>query len=386
VLRLAGRPLVKPVSSAVARVALVVGTRPEAIKLAPVYHALERVGVEPVIILTGQHDELLDPHIRHFGLGRRLSLAAREEGDCLGTFAGRCIQRLAGLFSTEQFDAVLVQGDTGSALAGALAAALARLPLGHVEAGLRTGDLDNPFPEELNRQLIARAVQWHFAPTPAAMQNLVRERVAGDIRVVGNTVVDAARWTATNGVTREILHAVNPALGQRPHVLVTAHRRENFGAPMRRIASAIASLAARYRATDFIVPVHPNPEAGGPLAEALGGISNVRLVGALSYPATIGLLASAFAVLTDSGGLQEEAPGFGVPVLVLRDVTERPEGIAAGCSRLVGCDPDRIIAAFDELVGAVGPAMITNPYGDGFASDRIASFLTDALAARQSAC
>lgn len=369
-----------------ARIALVVGTRPEAIKLAPVYHELERAGAEPVIILTGQHDELLDPHIRHFGFERRRLLDMRREGDNLAGFTGRCVEKLASELAGGGFDACLVQGDTCSALAGALASALMQVPLGHVEAGLRTCDIDNPFPEELNRQLIARASTWHFAPTIGAESHLLAERVGGDIHVVGNTVIDAARWTARHGVERTALEAIHPELGSRPHVLVTAHRRESFGAPMGRIAEAIARLAGLFRGIDFIVPLHPNPAAHVPMQGRLDQIDNVRMTGPLPYPVTIGLIASSLAVLTDSGGLQEEAPTFGVPVLVMRETTERPEGVDAGCCKLVGTDIDGIVTAFANLIATPRTRVPANPYGDGHAAERISGVLIEALEARALAC
>ena len=286
-------------------VALIVGTRPEAIKLAPVYRALERAGRAPVVVLTGQHEALLDPLITLFGFERRIDLAAREPGDSLTSFAARCLERLAQCYRDERFTAVVVQGDTTSALVGAIAAAYAGLPVAHVEAGLRSGDLANPFPEELNRRMIAETATWHFAPTRLAADNLLREGHGGNIHLVGNSVVDSALWVASLPETRELVLERFPMLADRPHLFVTAHRRESFGQPMSEIAEAIAVIAERERGKEIIVALHPNPNASAPLAERLGKIPNVQLTEPLSYPLTIGLVATASMILTDSGGLQE---------------------------------------------------------------------------------
>lgn len=359
------------------KIALVIGTRPEAIKLAPVYHALEAAGAEPIAILTGQHDAVLDPLIRHFALERRLELGVRGRRRPLG-FAGRCLAALGPLFEQGGFAAALVQGDTTSALAGALGAAYCRLPVGHVEAGLRTAGIDSPFPEELNRRMIAEAARWHFAPTTGAADNLRREGHQAGIHVVGNTVVDAALWTAGRS-DRDALERLVPGVGERPFVLVTAHRRESFGRPMAEMAAAVEMLAGRHAEIEFIVPLHPNPRAAAPFAERLADIDNVRLTAPLPYPAMIALVARARMILTDSGGLQEEGPSFGVPVLVMREETERPEGLAAGCSRLAGTGARSIVAAFGEMLAATTARPPGNPYGDGQSAPRIAGVLMKAL-------
>ncbi|HET9355092.1 MAG TPA: UDP-N-acetylglucosamine 2-epimerase (non-hydrolyzing) [Sphingomicrobium sp.] len=367
-------------------VALIVGTRPEAIKLAPVYRALDAAGAAPVVVLTGQHDALIDPLIALFGLERRIDLGARVPGDTLTSFAARCLERLGHCYADEQFSAVVVQGDTTSALAGALAAAYAGIPVAHVEAGLRSGDLSNPFPEEMNRRMIADTARWHFAPTTVAADNLHREGRSGDIHLVGNSVVDSALWVARRRETRALVLERFPKLAERPHMFVTAHRRESFGRPMRAIADAIGAIATREPETELIVALHPNPNASAPLAERLCEISNLELTEPLSYPLTIGLVASADMILTDSGGLQEEAPSFGVPVLVLREVTERPEGVEAGCSRIAGTTSAGIVAAFERW-RAEGPRpAAVNPFGDGRSGERIADILLGSLAGLREAC
>lgn len=368
------------------RLALVVGTRPEAIKLAPVYRALERAGAEPVALLTGQHEALLDPLIELFGFERRIDLRGRRPGDSLARFAARCVDRLDRCLAAERFDALVVQGDTSSALAGAVAAAYSGLPLAHVEAGLRSGDLANPFPEELNRRLIAETAHWHFAPTERAADNLLREARGGDIHLVGNSVVDSALWVAGLPATRAAVTERFPMLAGRPHLFVTAHRRESFGKPMADIAEAIALIAEREPGMELIVGLHPNPNASEPLAERLCGLSNVQLTEPLTYPLTIGLVSGAAMILTDSGGLQEEAPSFGVPVLVLREVTERPEGIEAGCSRIAGTTTARIVAEFEQWRSEGPRCPAANPYGDGRSGERIAEVLTHALASAPNRC
>ncbi len=378
---MAGRPFLDIQEPSPPRVALVIGTRPEAIKLAPVFHALTAVGIDPIVLLTGQHDTLLDPLIRHFRLDRRVQLVARRRDD-LSVFTGRCTAAIGEWLGANPVAALLVQGDTSSALAGALAASLQRVPIGHVEAGLRTYDPDCPFPEELNRQLIARTARWHFAPTAAALRHLEREAVGGTLYLSGNTVVDAAKWTADDPDAKAQARVVHPALGSRGHVLVTAHRRESFGAPLRRIAFAIEILARRHPDLDFLVPLHPNPQARAPVIEMLDGRPNIRLLGPIPYPPMLALIASAVTVLTDSGGIQEEAPSFGVPVLVLRDTTERPEGIETGHARLVGTVPATIVDAFDRWALATRAPPGPNPYGDGDSAMKIAHILRADLVTR----
>ena len=339
-----------------------------------------------MVVLTGQHEALLDPMIALFGLERRIDLRARIPGDTLTSFAARCIDRLAKCYANERFAAVAVQGDTTSALAGALAAGYAEIPVAHVEAGLRSGDLANPFPEEMNRRMIAETAHWHFAPTELAADNLRREGRSGQIHLVGNSVVDSALWVAARRETRTLVLERFPTLADRAHFFVTAHRRESFGQPMLEIAEALAAIANSEPETEMIVALHPNPNASAPLADRLCGIPNVQLTEPLSYPLTIGLVSRAAMILTDSGGLQEEAPSFGVPVLVLREVTERPEGLDVGCSRIAGTSAAGIVAAFERWRGEGHRCAAANPYGDGRSGERIAEILVGSLAALREAC
>lgn len=347
----------------------VLGTRPEAIKLAPVIAALPRDAV--TICLTGQHRDLARAALDHFALVADVDLGLMRRGWSPERFVFAAVPALAKVVARCAPATVVVQGDTTSALAGALAGHYARRPVAHVEAGLRTGAGD-PFPEEMQRRLITQLVTLHFAPTATAATALRREGVAdGAIHVTGNPVIDALHATAAG------LDAAPPP-PTRPLLLVTAHRRENHGPPMRRIADALATLARRDD-VDIVVPLHPHPRSGSVLARRLRGLPGVTLSPPLDYPAFVALLRRARLVLTDSGGVQEEAPAFGCPVLVLRDSTERGEGVAAGAARLVGTDPAAIVAAVRELIdddrAHARMATAVLPYGDGRAALRIAALL-----------
>lgn len=365
------------------RIALVIGTRPEAIKLGPVYRALKELNADPIVVLTGQHGAILDPLIDLFSLHQRVTLDCQAGDGGLTDFSGRMLVEMGKLLFSRPFDALLVEGDTSSALIAALAAAYRKVPVGHVEAGLRTPDITEPFPEELNRRMISETSAWHFAPTPLAAANLRREGFEQEIHVVGNTVVDAALRIASLPETSAMVAERFPSVRKRGYFIVTAHRRESFGEPIREIGQALAALADRYPELDFIVPLHPNPNASVPLVDAIGKRPNIITTEPLPYQLMIGLISGAFAILTDSGGLQEEAPSFGVPVFVLRDVTERPEGVEVGCSVLVGTNKERILKAVARLVEKgidhEERRAIANPYGDGCSASRIASILIQSL-------
>lgn len=364
----------------------VLGTRPEAIKLAPVVLELRRRGAGVTVCLTGQHPAMARDSLADLGLVADVDLAVRRPGQAVEGFVAAALPPLAHLLARVAPAQVMVQGDTASALAGALAATYARAPLAHVEAGLRSGAVE-PFPEDMHRRVIAQLATLHFAPTDHARTLLLREGIADAVvHVTGNPVIDALRLAAArlaaDAPLRERLAAALPPLG-RDLILVTAHRRENVGAPMAGIADAVARIAAGHD-LDIVVPVHPNPRAGAVLEARLGSLPNVRLLPPLDYLSFVMLLGRARLVLTDSGGIQEEAPAFGCPVLVLRTATERPEGIAAGAARLIGTDPAAIVAAVADLLArpACDRAMPVLPYGDGRAAQRIAAIVAPMLAAR----
>jgi len=371
------------------RIAVVYGTRPEAIKMAPVVRALRRrpEAFEVVVCATAQHRELLDQAQRLFGLVPDHDLDLMTPGQGLNQLASRALAALDRLLARLEPDWLLVQGDTTSAAAAALAAFHLGLRIGHVEAGLRTGDLARPFPEEANRRIVDLLALALFAPTELAARRL---RQAGTeperIFITGNTGIDALYQVADSlawdepAADREEEEADAAGAGEETgEVLVTIHRRESFGEPLAAILGAIAHLAGRFPRVRWIYPVHPNPRVAGPAAELLQGIPNLRLCPPLAYDEIVRQLRRARLVLTDSGGLQEEAPAFGKPVLVLRDVTERPEGITAGVARLVGTDPWRIVAETERLLTDRAAyrrmASIANPYGDGRAAERIAAIL-----------
>lgn len=367
----------------------VLGTRPEAIKFAPVVLSLAACGIAVTVCSTGQQRDLVRAALDGFGLSPDLDLDLMQAGQSPDAFVAAALPPVGGVIARLAPAMVLVQGDTATTLAGALAAAYARVPLGHVEAGLRSG-ASEPFPEDMHRRVVAQLATHHFAPTPTAQAALVREGIAwGAIDVTGNSVIDALRLAearlAGDAALRARVAAGLPRLRNgRPLMLVTAHRRENH-ARMADIGGAVAMLAAAHD-IDVIVPVHPNPAAGAALCAVLCGVPNVALVPPLDYFAFVTLLRRARLVLTDSGGVQEEAPAFGCPVLVLRDATERPEGIAAGVARLVGTDPAAIVAAASELIenDNVHTAMATAslPYGDGQAAGRIAAIVATEVVRR----
>jgi UDP-N-acetylglucosamine 2-epimerase (non-hydrolysing) len=360
-------------SDARPRILVVYGTRPEVIKMAPVVAALRRRDAATVVVgSTGQHREMLDQAQALFGLVPDFDLGLMRPNQSLNGLLARAVEALDTVLVEQRFDWLLVQGDTTTAMAATLAAFHRGVRVGHVEAGLRTGDLAQPFPEEANRRLIDVVAAALFAPTARAAATLLAEGCAAErVYCVGNTVVDALQLVAPATARRD-------ANGRR-QVLVTVHRRESFGEPLAGILAALRQLAEEHPAVDWVYPVHPNPNVHGPAHAALGGLTNVRLTAPLDYSSLLGELRHSHLVLTDSGGIQEEAPAFGRPVLVLRETTERPEGVDAGVARLVGTDPDRIVAAASELLtnpaAHAAMACASNPYGDGHAAERIAAIL-----------
>ncbi|MFL6195928.1 MAG: non-hydrolyzing UDP-N-acetylglucosamine 2-epimerase [Thermoanaerobaculia bacterium] len=348
------------------------GTRPEAIKMAPVVQALRRrpEAFEVTVCATGQHREMLDQVHGLLDLRPDLDLRLMRRDQSLNGLAAAAVAAMDGVLSERPFDWLLVQGDTTTAMAAGLAAFHRGVRVGHVEAGLRTGDLARPFPEEANRRLIDVLASALFAPTERAARALLAEgQPAARVHVTGNTVIDALRALPLEDVGEP----------ERPEVLVTVHRRESFGAPLREVFAALRRLAEAFPGVAWIYPVHPNPNVRGPAHELLGGLPNLELHEPFDYLELARRLKRCRFALTDSGGIQEEAPAFGKPVLVLRETTERPEGIEAGVARLVGTDRQRIVAAAAELLTSPavyeGMARAVNPYGDGHAAERIAAVL-----------
>jgi UDP-N-acetylglucosamine 2-epimerase (non-hydrolysing) len=370
----------------VKRIALVFGTRPEAIKLAPLVRALERhPGLEPLICLTAQHREMVDQALALFGLQPNVDLDLMQPGQTLCDLTGRMLQRLGPALTQLAPDAVVVQGDTTSTLCGALAAFYQQIPVGHVEAGLRTGDLAAPFPEEMNRVVATRLTRWHFAATPQNRDALLAEGVpSARIHVTGNTVIDALFHTRDRVAAGEVADSTSQLLAarQRPFVLITGHRRESFGGGFERICTAIQQLAVARPEIDFVYPVHLNPQVQRPVQSRLGASCNVHLLPPLGYEPFVALMCRAKLILTDSGGVQEEAPALGKPTLVMRDKTERTEGLGGGVS-LVGTSTDRIVAGVTRLLEDRAEyqrmATAASPYGDGRAAERIAELLAKEL-------
>jgi UDP-N-acetylglucosamine 2-epimerase (non-hydrolysing) len=367
------------------RVAVFIGTRPEAIKMAPVVAALERSdSFQPLVINTGQHRELIEQVIHLFGIRVDRDLAVMEPNQALAPLMARLLERVDTALVDLKPDMVLAQGDTSTVLATALAAFYRQIPFGHVEAGLRTRNLRSPFPEEANRVLTTPLTSLHFAPTDAAADNLRGERIdEARIVVTGNTVIDALFMELQRQrsadiqprLTARLREQIGPDYGERPFVLVTGHRRENFGHGFEQICEALAALAARFGDHLFIYPVHLNPNVKGVVNRRLRSTENIRLIDPQPYSEFVALLAACRLALSDSGGVQEEAPSLGKPVLVMRDTTERPEGIAAGTAKLVGANANTIIAETSRLLAdsAAYRAMAeaVNPYGDGQAAPRI---------------
>ncbi|ASC73337.1 Putative UDP-N-acetylglucosamine 2-epimerase [Halomicronema hongdechloris C2206] len=355
------------------RVCITLGTRPEAIKLAPVIQAFQRdPQYDTRVILTGQHREMVDQVMALFDLTANEDLAIMQPQQTLTEITCRSLQGLETCFQRLQPDLVLVQGDTSTAFAAALAAFYRKIPVGHVEAGLRTDDLFNPYPEEANRRLISQLTQLHFAPTQTAVKHLQRSGVVGQIHHTGNTVIDALLTVAVRQPQCPI-----PGLDWSAHrvVLATVHRRENWGQPLQGIIQGFLSLLDKFPDTALLLPLHRNPVVREPLQAQLGSHPRVFLSEPLDYGELVGALQRCYLLLTDSGGLQEEAPGLGKPVLVLRQTTERPEAMEAGTARLVGTEAQSIVAAASELLGNPEAyetmAQAINPFGDGHAAQRI---------------
>jgi len=364
------------------KVLIVFGTRPEAIKMAPVVQMLEQV-LDVVVCVTAQHREMLDQVLELFEITPHHDLDIMKPGQDLFDVTSNVLLGLKPVLKQEQPDLVQVHGDTTTSMAASLAAFYMQIPVGHVEAGLRTHDIYSPFPEEVNRQLTGRIATHHFAPTEQARSNLLAEGVAEDrIVVTGNTVIDAllsvvekARMVPFSDKLQDQLPFLNSRESLQRLVLVTGHRRENFGRGFEEICQALSQLAVKYPEVHIIYPVHLNPNVRDPVNRVLSGVENVHLLEPLDYLPFIKLMDLSYLVLTDSGGIQEEAPSLGKPVLVMRDTTERPEAVDAGTVQLVGADSSNIVAAVERLLNdSVAYKVMSrahNPYGDGHACERI---------------
>lgn len=371
----------------------VFGTRPEAIKMAPVIHRLK---TEPdvfdvQICVTAQHRQMLDQVLKFFELSPEIDLNIMKPDQGLSEITANVLLGMQDVFRQHKPDAVMVQGDTTTTLATAMAGFYAGIPVGHIEAGLRTYDLQAPFPEEFNRQVASIVSRWHFAPTELSRKNLISEGI-DDMRitVTGNTVIDSLYW-ALNRIesdhersltTQNLINQIMSFDWQSNRfVLITGHRRENFGDGFLQICEALHELASRFKDTHFVYPVHLNPNVQSPVRSTLADLPNIHLIEPLEYEPFVYLLKHSYLVLTDSGGIQEEAPSLGKPVLVMREVTERPEAVDAGTVELVGTDRDKIIAGVTCLLEDeeryLKMARTHNPYGDGNASNRIARILCD---------
>lgn len=359
---------------------IICGTRPEIIKLAPLYHSLRASGwARPRWLHTGQHDEMARQMLACFDITPDIAL--ERGGESLCEFSTGCRSLLDGVMAAGSWSLVIVQGDTESTFLGALSAFHRGIPVAHVEAGLRTYDLERPFPEEGLRQMISRITCFHFAPTERAARALRDEAIPPErLFITGNTVIDAQHWVVRHRRLRRRVEG-------RGHLLVTAHRRENWGSDLREICYAIADVASRHPELQVLFPVHLNPVVGQPVHAILGELDNVHLSPPFDYLEMQQALIDSWLVLTDSGGLQEEAPTFGVPLLVLRTETERPEAIEAGCARLAGTQRASIVGQIEELwsdpVAYRSMARAGNPFGDGQASVRITDLLQNALACGQ---
>jgi UDP-N-acetylglucosamine 2-epimerase (non-hydrolysing) len=366
------------------KILILLGTRPEAIKLAPVILELRRWPDDFIstVCTTAQHRELLDQNLECFGIKADYDLNIMTPDQSLTQVAARAIEGLESVFTRERPDFVLVQGDTTSAFCGALTAFYHRVKVGHVEAGLRTGDKYAPFPEEINRRLITQLTDYHYSPTEQAKEALLAENVdPAKVFVTGNTVVDALLWMRerVREERPELPEGMPEALDGRRLVLVTGHRRENFGAGLENICRAIREVADIFETVMFVYPVHLNPNVREPVSRILGGHERIRLIEPLPYASFVWLMDFATLVLTDSGGIQEETPSLGKPVLVTREITERREGINAGNARLVGARQEPIVSELTRLLSDPGQcatmSKATNPYGDGKASRRIVQTL-----------
>ena len=368
-------------------IAVVVGTRPEAIKMGPLVLALRREPrFRPVLVSTAQHTDMLDQALSAFGLQPDIDLGLTRIGNSIESFLGSALEPLGRAFAELKPTLTMVQGDTMSVLAAAQASFFERFPVAHVEAGLRSDDLNHPFPEEATRRLVSVLVSYHFAPTERARQNLLREGVdPSRVWVTGNTVVDALRQLRIDKPENDVVAKLDFD-GSRV-ILVTAHRRENHGEPLHRICEAVVDIVRRYPDVEILFPVHLNPDVRNAVHGWLGHIERVHLTPPLSYGDLLYTLRRCELALTDSGGIQEEAPSFNCPVLILRDVTERPEVVEVGAGAIVGTERESIVSAasrlLDDDVAYEAMSNATNPFGDGHAAERIVQIIGESFDRRR---
>ena len=363
------------------KVMTIFGTRPEAIKMAPVVKALEAAeDMESIVTVTAQHREMLDQVLHLFSITPDYDLNIMSQGQTLYDVTCKALLGLQGVLKEAKPDVVLVHGDTTTTFVGALAAFYEGIPVGHVEAGLRTGNIYSPFPEEMNRKLTGAIGTYHFAPTSTSESNLLKENINSDhLYVTGNTVIDALQTTVQTDYTfkEELLNQIDYI--NNKVILVTTHRRENLGDPMRNVYEAIRDIINEQADVEVIFPMHRNPKVRNIVQEVLGDMPRVHLIEPLEYEPFANLMARTYLIMTDSGGIQEEAPSLGKPVLVLRDTTERPEAVEAGTVKLVGTDKESVYRTATELLvnetAYLAMSNAVNPYGDGLASDRIVQAL-----------
>ena len=377
------------------KILLIFGTRPEAIKMAPLYHELKKESsmFEVFTCVTAQHREMLDQVLSHFKITPDIDLNLMKSGQDLSELTSSILLKLKDVFNEIKPDLILVHGDTTTSMSSAMAAFYAGIKVGHIEAGLRTHNMLSPFPEEFNRVVTSKIANIHFSPTETARNNLVKEGIPKDVvYVTGNTVIDALMWTSEQldfelerklRVVNALSEELSFEIEKTKFILITGHRRENYGAGFVNITNAIYELAKRYKKMMFVYPVHLNPKARVSAYEKLQNIENIFLINPLDYESFIYLLKYCFLVLTDSGGIQEEAPSFGKPVLLMRDSTERPEAVDAGTVSIIGSNQRKIINAVSELINNNETyekmSLSINPYGNGNASRQIVKLIKEYL-------
>ncbi|MGL5057303.1 MAG: non-hydrolyzing UDP-N-acetylglucosamine 2-epimerase [Fusobacteriaceae bacterium] len=360
------------------KIGLIFGTRPEAIKMAPVYHELKKSSIDVKVISTGQHKEMLYQVLDLFGIKPDYELNIMKEGQGLSELTSRLIKKVEEVVKLEKLDFILVQGDTTSAFVGALVGFYNKIPVGHIEAGLRTGDIYSPFPEEANRKLIGNIAKVHFAPTDVNVNNLLAEGYNKDnILKVGNTVIDALYWVKENKSTDLNSIRKKYELENKKYILMTMHRRENWGEPMRDVLRGVRKYLEENIELYLVFPMHMNPLVRQVIREELEGFERKILIDPLEYLEFISIMDGAYYIMTDSGGVQEEAPSLGKPTLVLRDTTERPEAIKAGTAKLIGTSLEEVYKYMKLLEGNLYYEMskANNPYGDGRTSLKIKEYL-----------